>query len=89
MILIKSGNGFTQLGVVVSLRGGELRIAVQGSDDIQIFHLVENTWISETACRGTSFEIPEPAALFSIPQHPTDDLTSPDAAGHLLTNYVN
>ena len=46
-MLIKYANGFVQEGMLISLRGSQLRVAPKDSDDVLEFNLVEGIWVSE------------------------------------------
>lgn len=55
-MLIKYANGSVQEGMLVSLRGGQLRVATKDSDDLLEFNLVEGIWISES-CEPVTFDL--------------------------------
>lgn len=54
-MLIKYANGSVQEGVLVSLRGGQLRVATKNGDDLLEFNLVQGIWISEH-CEPVTFD---------------------------------
>lgn len=55
-MLIKYANGSVQEGVMVSLRGGQLRVATKNGDDLLEFNLVQGIWISEH-CEPVTFDL--------------------------------
>ena len=55
-MLIKYANGSLQEGMLVSLRGGQLRVATKDSDDLLEFNLVEGIWVSES-CEPVTFDL--------------------------------
>ena len=55
-MLIKYANGQVQEGMLVSLRGGQLRVATKNSDDLLEFNFVEGVWISES-CESVTFDL--------------------------------
>jgi len=55
-MLIKYANGSVQEGVLVSLRGSQLRVATKDGDDLLEFTLVEGIWISES-CEPVTFDM--------------------------------
>ena len=46
-MLIKYASGIVQEGMLISLRGSQLRVAPKDSDDVLEFNLVEGIWLSE------------------------------------------
>ena len=46
-MLINYASGFVQEGMLISLRGNQLRVAPKDSDDVLEFNLVEGIWLSE------------------------------------------
>ena len=63
-MLIKYANGFVQEGMLISLRGSQLRVAAKDSDDLLEFTLVEGIWLSEH-CEPVTFDL-TPGLLESI-----------------------
>lgn len=55
-MLIKYANGSVLEGILVSLRGGQLRIATKNGDDLLEFNLVQGIWISEH-CEPVTFDL--------------------------------
>ena len=55
-MLIKYANGSVQEGVLVSLRGGQMRVATKNGDDLLEFNLVQGIWISEH-CEPVTFDL--------------------------------
>lgn len=55
-MLIKYANGSMQEGVLVSLRGCQLRVATKDGDDLLEFNLVEGIWVSES-CEPVTFDL--------------------------------
>jgi hypothetical protein len=43
---------------MVGLKGGVMRVAVTGCDDVSEFKLVNESWISSDKCEVVSFEFP-------------------------------
>lgn len=56
-MLIHYGDGSVLAGILLSLRGGEMRVAVKDADDVAEFRLVNGVWISE-CCEPVTFEFP-------------------------------
>ena len=54
-MLIKYANGLIQEGLLVSLRGNQLRAATKNGDDLLEFTLVEGIWVSES-CEPVTFD---------------------------------
>ena len=79
MIVIRYATGATQPGVLLALRGGRLRIAAQGSDDILEFCLHHEQWISE-ACEPVTFDFPLAVfeAIGIVPPPPSSRLKEPE-----------
>jgi len=55
-MLIKYASGTVQEGMLISLRGTQLRVAAKDSDDVLEFNLVEGIWLSEH-CEPVSFDL--------------------------------
>jgi hypothetical protein len=48
VLLIQYRTGLVQEGVLLSIHGNELRIAVKGGDDVMVFRLRHEGWTSES-----------------------------------------
>lgn len=57
MVRISYADGLSQDGLILTLAGPELRVAIQGADDPAQFNLVGNSWRSEDG-RKVTFEFP-------------------------------
>lgn len=44
-------------GILLSLQGGQMRVAVKDADDVGEFRLLNGVWISE-CCEPVTFEFP-------------------------------
>jgi len=51
------GDGFSQEGLILTLAGAELRVAIRGADDPAQFTLVGGSWFAEDG-RKVTFEFP-------------------------------
>jgi hypothetical protein len=56
-MLIHYADGRVLAGILLSLKGSEMRVAVKDADDVGEFRLVNGFWISE-ACERVTFEFP-------------------------------
>jgi hypothetical protein len=88
-MLIKYASGFVQEGMLISLRGTQLRVAPKDSDDLLEFNLVEfnlveGIWLSEH-CEPVTFDL-TPGLLESIGFQPGSHELIPSARGN---QYVN
>ena len=63
-MLIKYASGLVIEGMLISLRGSQLRVAPKDSDDLLEFSLVEGVWLSEH-CEPVTFDL-TPGLLESI-----------------------
>jgi len=54
---ISFADGSSQEGLILTLDGSELRVAIQGADDPAQFNLAGNSWLAEDGRRVT-FEFP-------------------------------
>lgn len=63
-MLIKYASGLVLEGMLISLRGPQLRVAPKDSDDLLEFKLVEGVWLSEH-CEPVTFDL-TPGLLESI-----------------------
>ena len=50
-------DGASRSGLIVGLKGGIMRVALAGSDDLLEFRLVDDTWVSDE-CEIVSFDFP-------------------------------
>src|SRR5689334_24340780 len=75
MIYVKYPNGTTRQGVLLTLGGNWIRVAIQGCDDAVEYRQVSGRWISED-CEVVTFE-------FSERIHDIDD---PEELPALLTS---
>lgn len=57
MMLVRNSSGKKQAGVILSLIGGIMRVALKDADDVEEYHLVNQTWVS-TQCEPVTFEFP-------------------------------
>ena len=55
-MLIKYASGSILEGVLVSLRGNQLRVAPKNGEDLLEFNLVEGIWVSEH-CEPVTFDL--------------------------------
>lgn len=55
-MLIKYANGLIQEGMLISLRGSQIRVATKDGDDLLEFNLVEGIWVSE-GCEPVTFDL--------------------------------
>lgn len=83
-MLIKYANGIVQEGMLISLRGSQIRVAVKDSDDVLEFNLVEGIWLSEH-CEPVTFDL-TPGLLESIGFMPGSHEVMPALRG---SGYVN
>jgi hypothetical protein len=58
MIFVKYQNGTTQRGVLLTLGGDSIRVAIEGCDDAVEFRKVSGRWISAD-CEVVTFEFGE------------------------------
>jgi len=65
MIFVKYQNGTTRQGVLLTLGGNWIRVAIQGCDDAVEYRQISGQWISED-CEVVTFE-------FSEQMHNIDD----------------
>jgi hypothetical protein len=56
-MLIHYGDGRVLAGILLSLMGSQMRVAVKDADDVAEFRLVNGLWISE-CCDPVTFEFP-------------------------------
>jgi hypothetical protein len=56
-MLIHYGDGRVLAGILLSLQGNQMRVAVKEADDVVEFRLVNGLWISE-CCEPVTFEFP-------------------------------
>jgi hypothetical protein len=56
-MLIHYGDGRVLAGILLSLNGSQMRVAVKDADDVAEFRLVNGLWISE-CCEPVTFEFP-------------------------------
>ena len=70
MVLVKYTDGTILRGILLVLWGAELRIAVSGCDDIAVFRLVKQRWLSQD-CDVVTFEFPT-AVLEAIGMTPAN-----------------
>ena len=54
---ISYADGLIQEGLILTLAGPEMRVAIQGADDPAQFNLVGNFWLAEDG-RKVTFEFP-------------------------------
>jgi len=54
---VSYGDGFSQDGLVLTLSGARLRVAIQGADDPTEFRLVGDSWLAEDG-REVAFAFP-------------------------------
>jgi hypothetical protein len=47
MLLIQDRSGLIREGVLVAIQGDQLRIPVNGGDDVMVFRLLQEGWTSE------------------------------------------
>ena len=57
MLLIQYRNGLIQEGVLLAIKGNQLQIAAKDGDDVIVFRLLGEVWISES-CEMVTFEFP-------------------------------
>jgi hypothetical protein len=84
-MLIKYANGIVQEGMLISLRGSQLRVAAKDSDDVLEFNLIEGIWLSEH-CEPVTFDL-TPGLLESIGFLPGSHQVMPPAMRG--SGYVN
>jgi hypothetical protein len=65
MIFVKYHNGQTRQGVLLTLGGQSIRVALQGCDDVVEYRQINGRWISED-CEVVTFD-------FSERLHDTED----------------
>jgi hypothetical protein len=56
-MLIRYTDGTIRVGILLSLAGSTMRVAVRDEDDVAEFRLVSGRWISED-CEPVTFEFP-------------------------------
>lgn len=56
-MLIHHKDGRVLAGILLSLKGSHMRVAVKDADDVAEFRLVNEVWISE-CCAPVTFEFP-------------------------------
>ena len=57
MVLVRSADGAKHPAVVLSLIGSTIRVAMKDREDVEEYHLVNETWVS-TQCEPVTFEFP-------------------------------
>lgn len=57
MMLIRHAGGKTRPGVILSLTGSMMRVALKDSDDVEEYRLINQTWVSGQ-CEPVTFEFP-------------------------------
>jgi hypothetical protein len=57
MLLVRNNSGKTQPAVILALTGTIMRVALQDSDDVEEYRLVQQTWVNAT-CEPVTFEFP-------------------------------
>jgi len=70
-MLIRYQNGDLFEGVILSLHGGILRVALKDSDDVTEFRLINGVWLAET-CEPVTFDFTM-AILAAVGIVPPDD----------------
>jgi hypothetical protein len=58
MIFVKYHNGQTRQGVLLTLGGQSIRVALQGCDDVVEYRQIDGRWISED-CEVVTFDFSE------------------------------
>jgi hypothetical protein len=56
-MLIHYRDGRVLAGILLSLKGSQMRVALKDADDVGEFRLVSGVWISDS-CEPVSFEFP-------------------------------
>jgi len=82
MLLIQYQTGVIREGVLLSLQGHELRIAVKGGDDVMVFRLLREGWTSESQ-EIVTFDFPL-ASFEAIGMVPTAHNILEEEAGQQL-----
>lgn len=80
VLLIQYRTGLIQEGVLLSIQGNELRIAVKGGDDVLAFRLLPEGWTSESR-EIVTFDFPL-ASFEAIGMLPTSQNIFEEQAGH-------
>jgi hypothetical protein len=62
-MLMHYGDGRVVQGILLSLKGGQMRVAVKDADDVVEIRLIDGVWISE-CCQVVTFEFP--IAVFQV-----------------------
>ena len=57
IMLMHYGDGRVLAGILMSLKGNQMRVAVKDADDVVELQLVNGVWISE-CCEPVTFEFP-------------------------------
>lgn len=57
MMIVRNVNGEAQPGVILTLTGAMMRVALKDSDDVEEYRLVNQTWVS-AQCDPVTFEFP-------------------------------
>jgi hypothetical protein len=56
-MLLYFGDGRILVGILLSLKGNQMRVAVKDADDVMELRLLNGIWISE-CCERVTFEFP-------------------------------
>jgi len=94
-MLLHYGDGRVLEGILMSLRGNQMRVAVKGADDVMEFRLESGVWISE-CCEPVTFGFPTAVfqAIGMIPDEENltaeaDFLWHTDSTGVLAVEPLN
>ncbi len=70
-MLIHYSDGKVGQGILLSLRGNRMRVAIKDGDDVAEFRFVAGVWISEE-CEPVTFEFPTAIweAIGIVPERP-------------------
>jgi hypothetical protein len=77
-MLIRYQNGATFEAVILSLQGGEMRVALKGGDDVVELHFVNNAWLTED-CEPVTFDF-SMAVLAAVGIVPPEEVPVPKQA---------
>ena len=71
-MLLHYADGRVLVGILLNLKGNQMRVAVKDAEDIAEFMLLNGVWVSE-CCETVTFEFPTAAfeAIGMLPETPS------------------
>ena len=77
-MLLHYADGRVLAGVLLIIKGNQMRVAVKDADDIAEFQLMNGVWVSEVLRDGYYVRVPSPAAFQAIGMVPDDRTLIPN-----------